>query len=741
MKRRLQVKGNVFLRLLAFNIMLVIFIMVLPSAIYFQYFKSSYDDQVNQLNMHTITQFRDYMDAGVLKEVVNIPNLYLTNIESNEALTYPLQHDIAGDTIKILQVSKRIDEIRNRFPFIHSIDMYYRKSNLLFLNSNVCIRNHISDCNLNGRENWFKQFSETEKAIGWMSTRLGEGNDAKFAVTYVRSLPYFAPVEGKLGIIAVNIDESAINRMVHDYQKSSGQQIVIISADGRYLSDTVSSQGAASNLEEALIERIKSEDEGIISTQINREAGMVAYTKSQYSPWKYVLITPKSIYYEKSYHIRNFLILVGGILLLVNLFIAYLMTVRMHKPIGSMFYLFTDQISQLNKKLDQSKPILRRNTILQLLSGKFDQHIIAEQEESLGILFNEERLFCFVLHLRLKDYCDFEQEMSLIVQLIESLEHATKHGRIYAIKTEGESISGIVNFSGEQNELMIMKDIVHKIEETSGLKFTLSVGNSYEMNKANISVSYFEANEALPYRFLHQDPVLRYDKLKISKLKDTGSSIRVLNEIEGYVRSSDEQRLKQAIDSVLDEIQSGEYTIEYCKHILMDVVSSIRKALKSIGLSSSQLYGYDIRQYLKRIENVNEFHEWIYDVIAVTMVTLNQKKQNIDKDMALHIARFIEENICNPISLDMVADHVGVSSNYLSKLFKVTMGVNFSDYVTDMKLRHSLQLLKEKKYTVQDISQMIGYNSAHYFIRIFKEKYGITPKQAQKVNFEGINEW
>ncbi|UUZ83785.1 AraC family transcriptional regulator [Paenibacillus sp. P26] len=93
---------------------------------------------------------------------------------------------------------------------------------------------------------------------------------------------------------------------------------------------------------------------------------------------------------------------------------------------------------------------------------------------------------------------------------------------------------------------------------------------------------------------------------------------------------------------------------------------------------------------------------------------------------------YIHEHIFNDISLESISDHIGMSPNYVSKLFRTMTGQTFIEYVTEAKMRNAARLLMEKKHTVQEISDLLGYNSNSHFIRVFKERFGCTPKQYQK---------
>ena len=89
----------------------------------------------------------------------------------------------------------------------------------------------------------------------------------------------------------------------------------------------------------------------------------------------------------------------------------------------------------------------------------------------------------------------------------------------------------------------------------------------------------------------------------------------------------------------------------------------------------------------------------------------------------------IEQNYMNDISLYDVASSVCLNYVYFSKFFKQCTGVNFIDYIIDLRLNKAVELLKERKYTISEISSMVGYQSHTYFLRLFKSHLGCSPKE------------
>jgi AraC-like DNA-binding protein len=72
---------------------------------------------------------------------------------------------------------------------------------------------------------------------------------------------------------------------------------------------------------------------------------------------------------------------------------------------------------------------------------------------------------------------------------------------------------------------------------------------------------------------------------------------------------------------------------------------------------------------------------------------------------------------------------VRLSSAHISKLFKQKNGVGIPEYITEVRLQHTLSLLKRQEHSVNQIMEMVGFTNQSYFFRLFKKKFGTTPKE------------
>ena len=86
------------------------------------------------------------------------------------------------------------------------------------------------------------------------------------------------------------------------------------------------------------------------------------------------------------------------------------------------------------------------------------------------------------------------------------------------------------------------------------------------------------------------------------------------------------------------------------------------------------------------------------------------------------------------ISLDRLARHLGRSRSYISHIFKKKTGKSLRAYCNDLKLVYAKKLLLSTDMSVTEVALDSGFEDTCYFIRLFKEKYGITPHKYKKSN-------
>jgi len=101
---------------------------------------------------------------------------------------------------------------------------------------------------------------------------------------------------------------------------------------------------------------------------------------------------------------------------------------------------------------------------------------------------------------------------------------------------------------------------------------------------------------------------------------------------------------------------------------------------------------------------------------------------------------YIQSNFAN-VKIADVARNIGINRCYLTKIFKSRMGISPQEFLMDCKLNYACKLLLETDAQIQDIARRVGYNNLLTFSKIFKGKYGVSPKNYRIQNRGGEEQY
>ena len=90
---------------------------------------------------------------------------------------------------------------------------------------------------------------------------------------------------------------------------------------------------------------------------------------------------------------------------------------------------------------------------------------------------------------------------------------------------------------------------------------------------------------------------------------------------------------------------------------------------------------------------------------------------------------YLESNYTNNISVQSLADSIGLNRSYLHRLFKSATGSSVQEYLLDLRIRKACTLLKSTVLPIAIISLSVGYEDTLYFSRLFKKKKGVSPSR------------
>lgn len=111
-------------------------------------------------------------------------------------------------------------------------------------------------------------------------------------------------------------------------------------------------------------------------------------------------------------------------------------------------------------------------------------------------------------------------------------------------------------------------------------------------------------------------------------------------------------------------------------------------------------------------------------------------QQNFENELLNEILIYINTNIYEAITIEELCIRFSISRSSLQVLFKNNVGTAPKHYISDLKLNKSKILIKQGKYTISEISNMLGFNSIHYFSRKFKHRFDIAPSDYARTIYD-----
>lgn len=120
----------------------------------------------------------------------------------------------------------------------------------------------------------------------------------------------------------------------------------------------------------------------------------------------------------------------------------------------------------------------------------------------------------------------------------------------------------------------------------------------------------------------------------------------------------------------------------------------------------------------------------INKIVDDTLLEANEY-QSLNKSIQ-EVMDYVEDNFNADISLKGIAEIVHLNASYLSSLFKEELNMTFSEYLTRRRIQEAKRLLMQTDLTINEIAEKVGYQTAKYFIKIFKQYENTTPNSYRK---------
>ncbi|MFT8320705.1 MAG: response regulator [Bacillus sp. (in: firmicutes)] len=286
----------------------------------------------------------------------------------------------------------------------------------------------------------------------------------------------------------------------------------------------------------------------------------------------------------------------------------------------------------------------------------------------------------------------------------------------------------LVEGDSENNQKNIVRDITHYVNSYMNLEIVIGVGKvvqSYKKMKSGYRsslLSWSQSEIGLSSQVLDETV---YKEL-FTFTPDLEK--KMINTIEGNKRDG----FQYYISTVLGKNQSHSImSFSVVSNRVLYLLSSLASKYEVDTKVIKQLM-WNCQQSIWELNSQTTVMENLIQLGNTIMDQVHKAKTSVGVTIVERVRLYIENHYAEEITLTTLSDQFHINSAYLSELFKLHIGQNFSDYLLRLRMTKAIDFLQDKELKIIDVAQLVGFSNSGYFSTVFKKYFGQTPADFRK---------
>ena len=727
-------------------------------------------DEINSKHTYLLNQMQVNMD-NFISEINNLGDDVILNEDISNFVN--INNDFDGD--RRYAVTK-ISKILNRYLTLYTTaaDIFIYTPNNDFVISSKSSADTKSFYNMYFKDtslsfaDW-KNIVTAEKITYKSAVARNDSGDNIPVIIFVKPLVSISLQKTNAYLVVMIDCDSLINVFDRSFENTDSA-FYIIDSDNQILCENSVANSQLNIPNYSAIDK---------TADIFREKEYIyAYTTSTLTAWKFISLIPSNLIFNKLNYllIIQIICLFGTVIFVVLLSIYF--TKRNYAPIADIIdiiqsendssfsryhgneYEYIEKVlsktfseqKNYTTRLEKQDRLIKNTYFQNLLKGAKNTMAIPNYKTDLfDIEFVSDR---FIVCLYYIDDCsslffeegydndnNYEQSCFIITNVISELMNKSNVGYIIEIEDMLASVLN-VDTANEADMQRLMLDIVEEAQKLAAESFNLhfSVAISQPcIGLPFVHTAYEDALSVMEFKVL----TCNTGNLTLSDmLTETKYNYNYSNSLEqqliNSIKSGDFLTSQKIVDEIFNlNFEKTTPTLPFIQCLFFDITSTILKSVSEISVIYKEEFitNYIVLDNLIKCKTISEFKSEITTIIVKICDFINSKTEFNDDKFEMQITRFVLDhyNECD-LSISTIAEHLNLSPNYVSTLFKEKTGSGLLKFINKIRLEKSLELLNDPNLKIKDIAELSGYANIRTFLSIFKKTMGITPSQYRENN-------
>lgn len=686
--------------------------------------------RILKLNMDNI-----FSDAEALKKQITEENTF-SDFTKYKSLNSNARFEAAG------AVDELADKIDGK-SMIRDAVIYYPESDTV-----------ITSTAFYDSESYFNIFCDSEMSYDeWLADfdkKMTHTFSAQAAITY--------PVRDNGGLkyyIRLLVDGKDLFTPIYfDRYASGGASVVILSKNGDTL---LSGDGKPYDFKNAMFEK---EYEIRTYRPIDKKV-FVYFVNSERFDYRYVLVSDKDYYTDNLQRIFFVglgvsvlcIVCIGVILLFVNKKNSRRLSSIMQEfdedeavYDGDEFSVIKQRIALTKKKnevieekLEKQTRMLQNSVIVNYLLGYTDSKDIEEKFSDYRIIPKYDCWFAVAMSVFDFGILSDLQNSDTIFVINNVVEDLTHGEYVLRVDIDGMLVY-LVNVADNSREhtarwVEITEKIRKLMQENFAISFYCAVSR-VTAGLENLAGAYREAASGIDSaRFYDVQSTVLYEEIcKSGAAAADEAFVKAEREVITAIKLGDENKAKINIDKLFETGHEIAHVAKWQYEAMMyNILNSISQQ------ESEENEETEIRSAFAQVSALSiSGMKQLLLTVAHSVCEGMQNENKTNNEIYRRIKQYVEENYTNTaLDVTRIGEQLGMAPFYLSRVFKNCSGEKLVGFINSLRIEHAKKLLCDPGIVkVNDVAANSGYENVRTFLKVFKEKEGMTPTQYRKMHLK-----
>lgn len=371
--------------------------------------------------------------------------------------------------------------------------------------------------------------------------------------------------------------------------------------------------------------------------------------------------------------------------------------------------------------VEKMMPVVEADIVTQLL---FDHVHEVHLDEMVSLLGRQTTKEAFVLVIDLRQAPSPESYYAAVKEKLRQLGNgwvgamSCRHIPLVVFLEEGKSYRAQAASMARQ-----LLDLAERAPQTECF---IGIGSAYS-SLDRIRYSYREAllalsEHALPARHRFYEDVPSAAEWLSSDFPGKEKEMQLLD----HVRLGQWERVRETVKLTIERLETAGTELNLAQQRVLETVWLISRLLTDMGVETEPPY------FSFRIGDFRQLRAEADGLIGKLQQAAERHRSRVEPDVVQKVKMYILEFSHLDLSLEAIAEQVGLSPFYLSKLFKEQLGVNYIDFLTECRVERAKTMMADPKLSLKEIAYAVGYRDPNYFSKVFRKMCGVPPTDYRK---------